>query len=84
MVQMSCRPMIDRRKVDAQENPGWGHAETEITTVVATALPSANLTFASASDWVPLGDSQLTAFASEETLARIWSHPAEDEAWRNL
>ena len=29
-------------------------------------------------------DAEITMFSSEESVARIWNHPVEDEAWRNL
>ena len=29
-------------------------------------------------------DAEFTALASEESLARIWNHPVEDEAWADL
>ncbi|MDR3707642.1 MAG: hypothetical protein P4L33_05040 [Capsulimonadaceae bacterium] len=29
-------------------------------------------------------ETQITMFASEETLGKIWNDPAEDEAWQDL
>ncbi len=33
---------------------------------------------------IEANDAEFTSLASEETLARIWNDPIEDEAWEHL
>lgn len=86
MVEVSDRLSIDKRQVEVSgmERPA------EVMIAISRTAPAANVFFTGMNIYNDgkvisgLQDSEFTAIASEEAIGRIWNHPSEDEAWRNL